>query len=439
LRRVLLITIDGWGTNLVGCYGNALCSTPNLDRIAAKSIVFDRCWTSSSNLAEVITSIATGRHPLNRCEGEQEWGFGSLGVNGKRSLFITDDPELVELSALDALDEVLLIEPSPRLTDSDSSIASSWTETRLAHFIESALEELSRLSEAPDGIPELVWLHMSGLTYIWDAPEELRTLLCDPEVDPEPPKDLEPIAFTIDESTDMDRVFGATCVAAAQGIVIDEVLGWVEAFLDQLPDAEDCLLALIGTRGYPLGEHYSVGYASSSPFSELVHIPLIVQTRPSCLGSRDPRLVQPMSATTSVLEWLQDDGEEDVRNRDVLHPIPVYPSLLAEEMESSSPDLDSSSEVSFVGVGESIAIQIARWSMVLEPNQSTDNLSSPENQLVRLYLCPDDRWQQNNVVTRASDVAETLTTFAFAYRDWLTAGSQIESRPHMNECLHWKV
>ncbi len=390
-------------------------------------------------LSEVIFSIATGRHPLAEGGEDPGSGFGELGLDGKRSLFITDDPELAELSVLDALDEVLLIEPTSRLTDSDASIAENWMETRLAHFMESALGELSRLSEAPDGIPEFVWLHMSGLTHIWDAPEELRTLLCDPDVDPEPPKELEPIAFAIAESTDIDRIFGATCVAAAQGIVIDEVLGWVEAFIGQLPDAEDCLLAIMGTRGYPLGEHDAVGFACNSPFSELVHVPLIVQTRPSCLGSRDPRLLQPMSVTRSIVEWLQDAQRSNIDERDIPRIVPVVPSLLTEEIESLNTSLTCSSEACFVGTGATIAIQIARWSMVLEPQQSRDDLPIAENPSIRLFLCPDDRWQQNNVVTRATEVAEALATYAVAYRDWLTSGSPVESSPEMDDCLHWKV
>ncbi len=46
----------------VGAYGDPLARTPNIDRIAAGGIVFDRCYSSSAVCAPTRSSIITGRY-----------------------------------------------------------------------------------------------------------------------------------------------------------------------------------------------------------------------------------------------------------------------------------------------------------------------------------------------------------------------------------------
>ncbi len=277
MRRVFLITIDGWGTNLVGAYGNPLCETPNLDETAARSTVFDRCWTNSLDLDEVLESISNGRHPIRPDSPETSQLAELLRSLGMRSCFLSDDSSLEDAEWLQSFDEVV----QPSFDDPDQpeseNIPIEWTETKSAQFIEWAMGYLSELAESPAGLPEFVWLHLSGLTRHWDAPYEYRQRLCDPESDPDPSRTLVPIELEVDEKTDPDSIFQATCVAAAQGIVIDNVFEWIEACIEQLFAREDCLLIVAGVRGYPLGEHRSVGFARHRPYSEAVHVPLLVR------------------------------------------------------------------------------------------------------------------------------------------------------------------
>jgi hypothetical protein len=387
----------------------------------------------------VLASIITGRHPLDKRQDESVLAFDSPQSPPKRSLFITDDADLVELPILDSLDEFLLIEAKSGLSNTESLMAPEWTSTHLAHFVESALGELSQLNEQPSGIPDLVWMHLTGLGKTWDAPFELRTLLCDPEVDPDPPKDTHPISFEVCESSDIDGVFGAACVAAAQGVVIDELFGWINAFIDQLPDANECLLVIMGTRGYPLGEHHAVGYANKAPFSEMVHVPLIIHPRQNTLGSRDPRLVQPMSVGQTVKDWLQGEHALNKELSSASSRSPLYPSLLNEEHSPKESDEKPLSDACLVATGAFTAIQIARWTMVWEHDESSIDNPLAQSEDIRLYLTPDDRWQQNNVVTRAVDVMEALVEYTVAYRAWLASGTAEDLRPQGNACLQRSV
>ncbi len=436
MRRAILITIDGWGTNLVGTYGNSLCETPNLDRFAANSIVFDRVTSSSSKLEEVLKSIATGQHPCERpLEGQCELSE-FLQTLGKQSVFMTDDPEVAELPWAQSFNETFCFDPSNDGPNTDEGEALDWTETRLAAFVETSLGELAKFGEQSNGLPEWTWLHLSGLSRTWDAPYEYRQQLCDDEDDPEPPHGTEPAQFRVDRQTDPDDVFGAACGAAAQGMIIDQIWSWIDTFLDEVVDREQCLVVLAGVRGYPLGEHQSVGFVSEDLYSELIQLPLIIQPGRMAIGTRDDSLVQPMSIWTSIANWLiaepekQTDLVEQVDRRR-LSKILFTPHL------SESPSKQPLPVACLVATSNTFALQVPRWSAVWL--SKTDSELGESGLTTRLFLSPDDRWQQNDVTTRATEIADAMAETRDAWLKWLSEGCLEDRCPSIADCLRQPV
>jgi arylsulfatase len=49
----------------VGCYGNKVVQTPNIDRLAHEGLVFDRAYLTTSSCSPTRCSIITGRYPHN--------------------------------------------------------------------------------------------------------------------------------------------------------------------------------------------------------------------------------------------------------------------------------------------------------------------------------------------------------------------------------------
>jgi arylsulfatase A-like enzyme len=68
---VLVILCDQWSPRYLS-WENPQVRTPNLDRIAAEGLIFDRCYTPSPLCMPARTSLITGLYPHN--QGHSLWG-----------------------------------------------------------------------------------------------------------------------------------------------------------------------------------------------------------------------------------------------------------------------------------------------------------------------------------------------------------------------------
>ncbi len=62
--NVILITIDTLRSDHLGCYGKRLVDTPNLDRLAAEGVRFERCIAQTPLTLPSHTTILSGTYPL---------------------------------------------------------------------------------------------------------------------------------------------------------------------------------------------------------------------------------------------------------------------------------------------------------------------------------------------------------------------------------------
>lgn len=61
-RDVLLITVDALRADHVGAYGYTRPTTPNLDRLAAEGVRFDRAYCATPHTSYSVTSLLTGKY-----------------------------------------------------------------------------------------------------------------------------------------------------------------------------------------------------------------------------------------------------------------------------------------------------------------------------------------------------------------------------------------
>ncbi len=65
MKNILVILADQLRKDTLGCYGNELIDTPNIDKLAADSIVFDRGYVNNPICTPNRLSIFTGMCPRN--------------------------------------------------------------------------------------------------------------------------------------------------------------------------------------------------------------------------------------------------------------------------------------------------------------------------------------------------------------------------------------
>jgi arylsulfatase A-like enzyme len=62
--NILWITSEDNGPQL-GCYGDAFSTTPNIDGLAKKGMMYSRCWSNAPVCAPARTTIITGMYPMS--------------------------------------------------------------------------------------------------------------------------------------------------------------------------------------------------------------------------------------------------------------------------------------------------------------------------------------------------------------------------------------
>ena len=59
--NIILFVSDDHGTDALGCYGNPVIETPNLDRLAVEGVKFNNAYCTSASCAASRSVILTGK------------------------------------------------------------------------------------------------------------------------------------------------------------------------------------------------------------------------------------------------------------------------------------------------------------------------------------------------------------------------------------------
>src|SRR5437867_4158738 len=69
LRRIILISLDTTRADRLGCYGYGRATSPNLDRLAAESTLYEQAYAPSSWTLPSHASLFTGKY--TSCHGAE--------------------------------------------------------------------------------------------------------------------------------------------------------------------------------------------------------------------------------------------------------------------------------------------------------------------------------------------------------------------------------
>ena len=412
-RYAIVIAVDGLRASALGAYGNTWHPTPALDRLASESHVFDWMIADSSQLAGFYRAAWFGLEtPRDGVERDlTQLGdvtnlarrFEAMGV---QTALTTDDQWVAEQADQLGFGEVRGLEfPEP-------ATAEAVADTELAQLFAIAADQIESWSVAAGATaapPLLLWIHCRGYHGAWDAPTELRQSLLDEE-DPPALEFVVPPARL--ETSDHDEQLLHRSAYAAQTMVLDQCVCMLLETLEAAGLADSTLIALVGCRGFALGEHGAVGSDVRELYSELTHVPLIVRLPGGAAGPppRSSGLIQPREIAPLLMRWFEA-APEQTASRAVITSNDAVAAAAAAAARGA---------VFSSGKDGELAVRTSSWSL-RQAGEKASNGSQAAT--VELFSKPDDRWEANEIADRCPDEAAAMLAMAAEFRQRASAAS----------------
>jgi arylsulfatase A-like enzyme len=373
--RAIVFIVRGCSAGWLGAYGNEWVATPNLDRLAAEAVVFDRHLSDCPRAAAAQDAWLNRGHVLDELRGA-----GSHTV-----LVHANHPDTNLPSSFYAgWSEVFDARPQP---DDPSP---------LDNLIRSLPSLLDRLAALPRW---LLWIEIDRLLPPWSVPQDVFDAYIrdedNSETDEEEPVEpcFDPPAGPFDRS-DLAAWQWVHSSFAAVVTTLDAELGAAFEELRARGFDQTATWILTADHGYPLGEHGQIGLISPRLHEELVHVPLLLRLPAAAEADRRVAdLTQPPDLAPTLL--------------DLFGLAPAQGSLLP--LAHGARTIREAAIATFeCGGATETAIRTKEWTLLLPgPADPSDAARAP-----LLFTAPDDRWEVNDVLSQHQEVAEQLRTMA---------------------------
>ena len=446
--NVILIVLDTWRRDHVGCYDNSRIHTPNIDRFAERGAVFENAYLASYPTLPCRRDIATGRYEFpwrgwGGIEPDDVTLGGTVHEAGKVSYFFTDvyhhwtsNPGSGYWRPFSGFDFVRGQERDRYVTDSDIVFENRTLDypphnrPEQPHFRNA---QYIRKEERDWFSPQLFsraarWLqHNADQEFFlmidsfdphepWDPPRHYVKLYDDSEDDvmeyPVAPYDW------VDGNLTEAELKRVQAIYAGEVTMVDR---WVGHFLDQVESMglmNNTMIILASDHGTHNGDHGRTG-KNWVLWNEITRIPMIVWHPEFGHGARPVQFVQPVDYFPTVVEAMGLGVPDGVN----LHGQSLIPFLRDEDVPgrdailygqfSGTCNITDGEYVLLQGVDESNPPVYAYSSIIANRNQfdwGADVLRSkqmparhPEKHRTRLYHMPSDPDQENDLADGDSD------------------------------------
>lgn len=286
--NILLLTVDSFRPDRLGCYGSREAHTPNIDRLASRGALFTRAFSTAAWTNASLVSLLTGLYP------------GAHGVERRGESFPEGAVAPLELLSKSGclVPEINYLFPMPNY--------------RNLGFTPNAIRDLPQFLRSCRDSTFFAWYHFHGPHLPYSPPEKYRKMYL-PRGEKESPnirQVLENVilprgeeVFSESEKAVIRKLYAAE--VAAQ----DEEIGRVLEVLDSLGLDRRTVVILSADHGEELFDHGWLGHASTSLngtlFDELIRIPLIIRLPDMPRrGIRVNELVQSVDLLPTLFELL---------------------------------------------------------------------------------------------------------------------------------------
>jgi len=258
--NILLVLSDDHSYPNLGCYGDPVVRTPNLDRFAGEGMRFDRAFTTAPNCVPSRVSMLTGRSPIAARMGRfnsplppdittlPEWLRKAGYYTGicRRTFHLDGTPPGPVIRGIMQRHEMFTFDRRVDFLDRDSPREE--TKKKLKQFFDSK----------PKDRPFFFWVNFHDPHYPWDRNATARphdpAKIPVPAHLPDTPGMRDALARHYDEIERMDEEFS-----------------WILDELDRRGHAEDTIVVFMGDNGqaFPHGK--------GSLHDPGLHVPLLIR------------------------------------------------------------------------------------------------------------------------------------------------------------------
>jgi len=449
--NAIFINSDTFRRDHLGAYGNRWIRTPNLDRFAAESVVFDRAYAASfptvPNRLDVLTGRWTFTYSAWAPLPEDALCFPKLlNEAGYVTMMIADTPHILQrgynfqrdFTAFEWIrgqeNDAWRTDPKEVKFPCDVRKVRAGRSTLTQHLRNTA----NRRSEADYFAPRTMqaacdWLernHKSGKFFLyvdtfdphepWDPPTHY-TEIYDPGYRGD---EVTYPRYDFCDYLTKEELKHCRALYAGECTMVDRWVGKLLAKLDELGLGENTLVLFTSDHGFLHGEHGIIGKAMIRGerfgycplYEEIARIPLIVRHPRMRGGRRIGAFVQPPDFAPTILDYAGLDAP-DVIEGESLIPLLAGRKRALRDFAVTSPTI--------IGGGKTYqpsTVTTARWSLIYSSparrararsrTSAVDSIARKSlDRLfpqIELYDLKSDPSQRRNLATKRRDIVQKL-------------------------------
>jgi arylsulfatase A-like enzyme len=352
--NIIMVMADSFRRDHIGAYGGTKIQTPNLDRLAAESVVFDHAYPEGLPTLPVRTAMFTGNYTLtNRfwqgltpqdytlSEVLDEYDYTNVMITDTYHMFKPNmnyhrgfhEYQWIRGQESDAY------KTRPHTQDLDRYLKPEMYGNQMVRIVDQYLRNVEGrkgeedyfsakvMGQAINWLDENQSLGSPFFLYVdsfdphepWDAPPCYLEKYTDPEYRGNwifSPKGGENSWLTPAELEHTRNLY------AAEAAFVDEQLGKLLDKIRELGLMENSLIIFLADHGHPLGEHGKMLKMVDQLYSPLLQIPLMIRLPGAEMaGKRIDALVQTVDLFPTIMEFLGFEQENEFLQGKSLLPL----------------------------------------------------------------------------------------------------------------------
>jgi len=304
-RNVVLIIIDTMRKDALGCYGNALRPSPNMDAVAAAGVRFNQAISTSGWTLPSVGSLLTGTWPTIH---------GGMGKITKLTAIRDEVPtaaEIMKRAGYQTLGfaNAAFVSPMLHLDRGFDVFDHKYTYNDNYRRADETIDAVLPVIEANRSQSNFIMIHLFDPHLNYGAPLPFRFQYTGGRTVPEPPLDLDAcLALQANEGEDppsMEDIEYIKQVYMGEIRFTDYHVGRLLNRLRALGMYDDSMIIITADHGEEFWEHNGFEHGHTL-YDELVHVPLIIKYPGSAAPARKvvDTQVRLIDVMPTVFDWL---------------------------------------------------------------------------------------------------------------------------------------